>query len=77
MLILYGATDLEIPVHNSHRLFQRAVSGTNDSSLDALQTNNQITRTLVPKEAIVYRSVNSNITMTELIYAHHNNGKFI
>ncbi|GAA5803418.1 hypothetical protein HPULCUR_008898 [Helicostylum pulchrum] len=73
LLIIYGATDMEIPIQNSHRLFIRAVSRTNNSSIEKLQASNIITRTIIPNEAIVYSSENPKVTMVELVTAHHNN----
>ncbi|KAI8073682.1 Alpha/Beta hydrolase protein, partial [Thamnidium elegans] len=73
LLIIYGATDMEIPIQNSHRLFVRAVSRTNSSSIEELQASNRITRTVIPNEAIVYSSKSPKVTMIELVTAHHNN----
>lgn len=74
-MIIYGATDMEIPIQNSHRLFIQAVSRTQNSSIEELQASNRITRTIIPNEAIVYSSKNPKVTMVELVTAHHNNGK--
>lgn len=68
---------MEIPIIHSHRLFQRVVSGAKDTSIDQLEKDREITRTIVPHEAVIYKSKNLKATMVELEHAHHNNGSYI
>lgn len=76
-MIIYGAGDLEIPIANSHRLFQRALHQ-NDASLKELVHQGQVSRTVVPHEGIVYKaSKKPSVTMVELEYGNHNNGKYM
>lgn len=65
---------MEIPIVHSQRLFQRVVSGLNIASLEQLEKDHKISRTVVPNEAVVYKSKNSKVVMVELEHAHHNNG---
>ncbi|KAG2201817.1 hypothetical protein INT47_004374, partial [Mucor saturninus] len=73
LLIIYGTADMEIPIVHSQRLFQRVISGLKNTSIEQLEKNHEISRTVVPNEAIVYKSKNSKVVMVELEHAHHNN----
>ncbi|ORZ00912.1 Alpha/Beta hydrolase protein [Syncephalastrum racemosum] len=70
ILITFGASDLEIPVHNSQILFHRAVEGATGSLFsDAWLSEIQPKR--IPNEAMVYQK--HNVYLVQLDHADHNN----
>ncbi|KAI8364713.1 Alpha/Beta hydrolase protein [Radiomyces spectabilis] len=79
ILITYGAKDLEIPGHNSQQLFHRAIYGSKASpplfTLQWLEHDQQIQRTIVPNEATVFKSATHRpqIQLVCLDHADHNN----
>lgn len=73
ILIVYGATDLEIPGHNSHLLFHRAVQGSQEGALISEWLENSPKR-VIPNEAIVFQ--HDNVRLVQLEYAGHNDGKY-
>ncbi|KAF7731581.1 hypothetical protein EC973_009345 [Apophysomyces ossiformis] len=77
VLILYGASDLEIPGHNSHQLFHRAAYGSESPvpfSPNWLESDDEIENSVIAGEATVYkRQGKSNVQLVRLNYADHNN----
>jgi hypothetical protein len=78
-LIIYGAGDLEIPITNSHKLFERAllaINSTKHLGLRELVKGGIASRAVIPNEAIIYKSIELNkLIMVELEHAGHNDGK--
>lgn len=73
ILIVYGATDLEIPGHNSHLLFHRAVQGSQEQETLVSEWLENSPKRVIPNEAIVYQ--HDNVRLVQLEYAGHNDGK--
>ncbi|KAJ8658864.1 hypothetical protein O0I10_005246 [Lichtheimia ornata] len=70
ILIVYGATDLEIPGHNSHLLFHRAVQGSQEQETLVSEWLENSPKRVIPNEAIVYQ--HDNVRLVQLEYAGHN-----
>lgn len=79
-MIIYGAGDLEIPITNSHKLFEKALlarNNTNHLELRELVENGIVSCTVIPNEAVVYKSTgHSKLMMVELDHAGHNDGRY-
>ncbi|KAM3579016.1 hypothetical protein VKS41_008552 [Umbelopsis sp. WA50703] len=77
ILIIYGAIDFEIPGHNSHKLFHRAIYGIEsevDYSDEWLANDHNIRNTTIENEAISYEHRSRpDVNLVVLKYAHHNN----
>ncbi|KAJ2958395.1 hypothetical protein NQZ79_g6029 [Umbelopsis isabellina] len=77
ILIIYGAVDFEIPGHNSHKLFHRAIYGVEsevDYSDEWLANDHNIKNTTIENEAIQYEHRSRpDVSLVILKYAHHNN----
>jgi hypothetical protein len=73
-LIIHGTGDLQIPIVNAYDMFKRALSSGN-SSLKDLENTGKISRTIIPNEAVIFKSSTPKITLVELEFGDHNNGK--
>ncbi|KAI9017895.1 Alpha/Beta hydrolase protein [Phycomyces nitens] len=73
VLIVYGEADLEIPGHNSHQLFHRAIYGSDAPAPFTAQDDRMVKET-IPNEATVYTA--GNTRLVELKHADHNNGTY-
>lgn len=77
ILIIYGAIDFEIPGHNSHKLFHRAIYGVEseiDYSDEWLANDHNIKNVTIENEAIQYEHRSRpDVSLVTLKYAHHNN----
>ncbi|KAI8149885.1 Alpha/Beta hydrolase protein [Fennellomyces sp. T-0311] len=72
ILLTYGASDLEIPGHNSQLLFHRAVYGGGlGFAKDWMDHDDSIKRRIIPNEATVYQK--DQIHLVKLHHADHNN----
>ncbi|KAG2219220.1 hypothetical protein INT45_004580 [Circinella minor] len=79
VLISYGASDVEIPGHNSQLLFHRAVYGEKGKmnfikdwmDKEYIEKNNLLRRRIIPNEATVYQK--DQISLVKLHHADHNN----
>ena len=80
-MISYGASDVEIPGHNSQLLFHRAVHGEKGKmnfikdwmDKEDIEENDLVRRRVIPNEATVYQK--DQIYLVKLHHADHNNGK--
>ena len=72
-MIIHGAGDREIPIENAYNMFKQRLGS--NQTLKALEETGKITRTMIPNEAIVYQSSTPKVTLVELEFGHHNNGK--
>lgn len=68
---------MEIPIIHSQRLFLQAISGIAKTGIEQSEKNSDISRTVVPNEAVVYKSKDHKTVMVELEHAHHNNGMLL
>ncbi|KAI9494368.1 Alpha/Beta hydrolase protein [Zychaea mexicana] len=74
ILLTYGASDVEIPGHNSQLLFHRAVYGQGqrlEFAKDWVDADPSISRRIVPNEATVYKK--DQVHLVKLHHADHNN----
>ncbi|KAL0080304.1 secreted alpha/beta hydrolase domain-containing protein [Phycomyces blakesleeanus] len=78
VLIVYGGSDIEIPGHNSHQLFHRAIYGSDAPAPFTkhwLENDRMVKQQTIPNEATVYTSLerNPNARLVKLHHADHNN----
>lgn len=74
-MIIHGIGDIEIPIENAYNMFKRATS--NNGTLEELESSGKITRTIIPNEAVIYKSSTPRVTLVELEFGDHNNGKIV
>lgn len=74
-MIIHGTGDIEIPIENAYNMFKRATN--NNGTLEQLESSGKISRTIIPNEAVIYKSSTPRVTLVELEFGDHNNGKIV
>ncbi|CAO3641457.1 unnamed protein product [Mucor hiemalis] len=71
LLIIHGTGDIEIPIENAYNMFKRATN--NNGTFEQLERSGKISRTIIPNEAVIYKSSTPRVTLVELEFGDHNN----